>query len=276
MIAFSYQAAAPRTGGWSPRSRDARRGSAAPSPAAAARRWSSKRTSGWRASTARTRASCCIAARPGGRRSGSCRSGARRSSVTTRGAGGREQRRQQQPRSARSGRDGWSRTGSRSRPSVCRRGGAITPALLISRSSARDGGEALSERARPTQVGEVELHGPPRSPRIAGRHLARPWRRPGTAITTDAPARASSRAVAEPETAVRAGHDDHAAALIRDVGRRPLRRHQPLVRSCHRPRVRRRDGTAAPGRPTARSRRRRASGRTRARRRRSRARSRGR
>ena len=80
-------------------------------------------------------------------------------SVTTRASSRPSIESEQQAGERRSGRGGWCRTGARSRRRSRRRGGAITPALLISRSSpswapgsarrSRDRGEARRGRAPP-------------------------------------------------------------------------------------------------------------------------------
>ena len=68
----------------------------------------------------------------------------------------------------------------------------------------------------------------PRAPRRIAARAASPFSRLRQAITTCAPARASSRAVDQAEAAVRAGHDRRAPALVGDVRRGPLLAHSGL------------------------------------------------
>ena len=97
--------------------------------------------------------------------------------------------------SARSGRGGWCRSASRSRPRCGARGTAMTPALLMRTS--RSPSQASANARTEAEVGEVELRAPRRRPSIDAA-AASPLAVSRTASTTRAPARASSRAAARP------------------------------------------------------------------------------
>ena len=130
---------------------------------------------------------------------------------------------------------------------VSRRGMAITPALLTSRSSG-SAGPPLGAGAHRGEVGEVERddgHVP--APRA--RRRPRSWPGPSsprpasrTPRGTSAPCRASSRAVHEADAGVGAGHEGAAAGEVGDVGGGP---------GAHGPILTRRRRGARPGRRRA-------------------------